>query len=238
MRDRLSPVITCEHGGNRIPQAYRSYFSGREALLESHQGWDPGALPLARAIARSLGAPLQTSTVSRLVVELNRSPHHPSLFSPIARTMPPETRHRILEEAYHPYRNRLVGLLAERIDSGVRVLHLAIHTFTPELRGVVRGLEMGILYDPARSREKAFAREWRRVIRDRIPESRTGIRIRLNSPYRGKADGLPTWLRTRFPPEAYLGLEVEVNQGVILEAGPRWSLLEGAILSSLQQMLR
>lgn len=238
MRDRLSPIITCEHGGNHIPPAYRSYFSGREALLESHQGWDPGALPLARAIARSLDAPLQKSTVSRLLVELNRSPHHPSLFSPIARTMPAEARHRILEVEYRPYRDRVVGLVAERMHSGSRTLHLAIHTFTPALDGVLRTLEMGILYDPARGREKAFAREWQRVIRERIPESRTGIRIRLNSPYRGKADGLPTWLRTRFPPEAYLGLEVEVNQGVILEAGPRWSLLKGAILSSLQEMLR
>jgi predicted N-formylglutamate amidohydrolase len=236
--ERLSPIITCEHGGNRIPPAYRRFFYGQEDLLESHMGWDPGALSLARAIAKSLDAPLHASTVSRLLVELNRSPRHPSLFSRIARQMPPEIRHQVLAEEYRPYRNRVVDLVVERRNSGLRTLHLAIHTFTPELRGVVRKLEMGILYDPARSREKAFAGRWQGAIRDRIPESPTGIRVRRNRPYRGKSDGLPTWLRGRFPPEAYLGFEVEINQAVILEGGPRWSLLESAILSSLREMLQ
>ena len=131
-----------------------------------------------------------------------------------------------------------LGLVVERENSGLRTLHFAIHTFTPELGGVVRRLEMGILYDPARSREKTFARRWQAAIRNRIPESGTGIRVRRNRPYRGKSDGLPTWLRSRFPPEAYLGFEVEINQAVILEGGQRWSLLEAAILSSLREMLR
>ena len=65
-------VISCEHGGSRIPGRYRHLFAGRAALLESHRGWDPGALVMARALSRGLRAPLFASTTSRLLVDLNR----------------------------------------------------------------------------------------------------------------------------------------------------------------------
>jgi predicted N-formylglutamate amidohydrolase len=69
-------LITCEHGGNSVPPRWRPLFRGHRALLDSHRGWDPGALPIARALAREMNAPLIYSTISRLLVELNRSPHH------------------------------------------------------------------------------------------------------------------------------------------------------------------
>jgi N-formylglutamate amidohydrolase len=74
-------LITCEHGGNRIPAPYRRLFRGRRALLDSHRGYDPGALAMARAMARAFRAPLVTSTISRLLIDLNRSIGHPHLFS-------------------------------------------------------------------------------------------------------------------------------------------------------------
>ena len=39
---------TCEHGGNRVPSAYRSVFRGARSALDSHRGQDMGALALAR----------------------------------------------------------------------------------------------------------------------------------------------------------------------------------------------
>ena len=66
-------VVTCEHGGNRIPAPYRDLFHAHDALLDSHLGYDLGALNLARALAKAFAAPLVASTVSRLLVDLNRS---------------------------------------------------------------------------------------------------------------------------------------------------------------------
>ena len=37
-------VITCEHGGNRIPAPYRTCFAAVRRLPDSHRGYDPGAL--------------------------------------------------------------------------------------------------------------------------------------------------------------------------------------------------
>ena len=44
-------LVTCEHGGNRVPKEYRRLFAGWEPVLASHRGYDPGALTLARELA-------------------------------------------------------------------------------------------------------------------------------------------------------------------------------------------
>lgn len=51
-------LITCEHGGNRVPAAYAPLFLGQDALLDSHRGLDIGSLVLARQLASHLRAPL------------------------------------------------------------------------------------------------------------------------------------------------------------------------------------
>ena len=73
-------IITCEHGGNRIPAPYRRLFREQSALLDSHRGYDPGSLVMAKALASAYRAPLVASTVSRLLIDLNRSIGNPQLF--------------------------------------------------------------------------------------------------------------------------------------------------------------
>ena len=51
---------------------------------------------MARALARDLRAPLVTSTVSRLVIDLNRSIGHPQLFSAATRGVPAAVREEIV----------------------------------------------------------------------------------------------------------------------------------------------
>ncbi len=80
----MALVITCEHGRNRIP-VYRDLFHGHQGLLESHRGYDSGALVMGRALAAAFAAPLVASTVSRLLVDLNRSVGHTRLHSEATR---------------------------------------------------------------------------------------------------------------------------------------------------------
>ena len=58
-------LITCEHGGNQVPARWRARFRGAGAVLSSHRGWDPGALGVARTLAKALGAPLVFAETSR-----------------------------------------------------------------------------------------------------------------------------------------------------------------------------
>src|SRR5436305_13375521 len=41
---RYELLITCEHGGNAVPERYRGAFAGAARALASHRGYDPGAL--------------------------------------------------------------------------------------------------------------------------------------------------------------------------------------------------
>ena len=77
--------MTCEHGGNRIPAAYGDLFHGWQARLSSHRGYDSGALVMARDLAAVLQAPLVGSTVSRMLVDLNRSLSSPQAWSDATR---------------------------------------------------------------------------------------------------------------------------------------------------------
>ncbi|GIW71776.1 MAG: hypothetical protein KatS3mg102_1318 [Planctomycetota bacterium] len=230
-------VVSCEHAGNRVPRRWAALFRGRERLLASHRGWDPGALELARALARAAGVPLFAVHTTRLLVDPNRSEHNRrALFSELTRSLPPAERERILERCYRPHRRRVQAHIAALLAAGRTVVHVGVHTFTPVRRGRVRRCEVGWLYDPRRRREKAFCLAWQRAVRARAPR----LRLRRNYPYRGRSDGLGSALRRRLPPARYLAIELEINQRLRRRGGPRWQrlirLLGASCLEALGQL--
>ena len=223
-------LITCEHGGNRIPAPYRSLFNGNHALLDTHRGYDPGALVMARALAGAFEAPLVTSTISRLLIDLNRSIGHPRLFSPATRGAPAKLHEEIVAQHYLPYRVQVEHLVRQSVSRGRRVIHISSHSFTPELDGNVRGADVGLLYHPGRHGESALCARWKESLAVVAPR----LRVRRNYPYAGKGDGLTSHLRLHFPPGAYVGIELEVNQKIVLSAGRRWTALRGVLIDSLR----
>jgi predicted N-formylglutamate amidohydrolase len=225
-----SLLLTCEHGGNRVPRGYRALFPGREALLASHRGFDAGALALGRSLSRALGAELIAATTTRLLVDLNRSPHNPAVFSEITRGLARDLRDELLARCHRPHWSRVRAAIEAR---GGGVLHLALHSFTPVWRGKKRGFGMGILYDPERRRERSLAMAWQRRLQAKLPD----LGVRRNAPYRGDADGLPSALRRELPEERYLGLELELNQRAILAAAERRALAT-VLARTLQAALR
>lgn len=222
-------VLSCEHGGARVPRPWRPLFAGKERLLASHRGFDPGALDLARALARRLRAPLVASLVTRLLADPNRSPGHRALHSRLVRESGADTD-AIVRLCHAPHRagvRRAIACAAGR--SGRPVTHVAVHTFTPVLRGERRRADVGLLYDPSRERERRFAESWRGAIRRLAP----ALRVRRNDPYRGTSDGLPTAIRREIPDARYAGIELEVNQRFARRGGPSWARLCRILAESL-----
>jgi len=222
-------IITCEHGGNRIPAAYRRLFRGQRALLDSHRGHDPGSLVMATELAEYFGAPLLASTTSRLLIDLNRSIGHPQLFSATTRNAPRETRTQIVDHHYRPYRAQADLLVNHAVSRGNRVIHVSSHSFTAELDGKVRTTDVGLLYDPGRRGEAELCARWKEALAALAPH----VRVRRNYPYAGKADGLTSHLRRRFAQSDYLGIELEVNQRIVMTAGRRWAALRRALIQTL-----
>jgi predicted N-formylglutamate amidohydrolase len=226
-------LVTCEHGGNRVPREYAERFRGKGRILECHRGYDRGARELAKQFARRFDCPLVTATVTRLVADLNRSLGHRRLFSEFTEGLDAEAKAVLLRRYYEPYRRRVASIVKDLVDCGGSVLHLSVHSFTPSLGGVVRTADVGLLYDPARRKERVLCERWRDVLRQRRPE----LRIRRNYPYLGVSDSLVTWLRRRFRPGQYAAVELEVNQKFPDGPGPAWQRLRGDLVETLGQVI-
>ncbi len=230
--DNPAIIVTCEHGGNRIPPAYRHLFADKAPLLNSHRGYDRGALAFARRAAARFNAPLFAATTSRLLVDLNRRQGHPTLFSEITRALDAPSRQAIIARYHRPHREQVRRAVAERIADGRVVLHIACHSFTPILRGRERSMDAALLYDPARAAEHHFCALWKQALAVRAPS----LLVRRNAPYKGVSDGLATWLRTLFPAQ-YLGIELELNQRAFTRDRAQWRTLCTAVLESLEQVV-
>jgi predicted N-formylglutamate amidohydrolase len=216
-----------------VPPRYRPLFAGHEDLLRTHRGWDFGALVLAREMARAFDAPLVASTTTRLLVDLNRSIGHPRLYSELTRPLPPREREAILARYYLPHRERVDALVRAALADGRRALHVASHSFTPELHGEVRRADVGLLYHPERPGEVALALRWLAALARLRPD----LRLRRNYPYHGRSDALSSVLRRRHGDEEYVGVEIEVNQLHVLRGGAHWAALRRDLVASLGQAL-
>ena len=185
---------------------------------------------MARTLARAFAAPLVTSTISRLVIDLNRSIGHPQLFSAATRGAPAAVRDEIVAQCYRSYRARVEQLVCHSVSRGRRVIHISSHSFTPELNGKARRADVGLLYDPIRQEEMELCARWKASLAEFVPE----LRVRRNYPYAGKGDGLTAYLRRRFQQDAYVGVELEVNQSIVFAAGPRWTALRRVLIDTLR----
>ena len=226
-------ILSCEHGSNRVPPEYAQLFGAAREVLATHRGYDLGIDPLAGRLAEALGVPLSLAPVTRLLVELNRSPGHPALFSEFSRGLPEKERHRLMERYYYPYRQEVTERIEAIIAAGGAVCHISLHSFTPELNGEVRQTDIGLLYDPRRPPERVFCQRWQSALQHRAP----ALCVRRNYPYLGRADGLTTALRKRHAATVYLGIELEVNQAIAGQPASAWAELREQLTRSLEAVL-
>lgn len=228
----LKLLLTCEHAGNQVPDAYKEIFQGHKDLLNSHKGYDLGALELYNVLLPLASKGFYDET-TRLLIELNRSLHHPKLFSSITRQLGDEDRSAIIKLHYEPYRDQVEHLVQDFVMAGRQVLHIAVHTFTPVMDGEERDADIGMLYDPKRKSEQAFCKLWKQELQ----KQNESLLVRYNYPYLGIADGFTTYLRRKFKGDEYIGIELEVNQKFVLGDKNDWQQLMQDIKESLQATL-
>lgn len=205
-------VIVCEHASNRIPPDWGSLGLTAEQL-RAHIAWDPGALGLARGLARRLSAPLVHADVSRLVYDLNRPPHSPGAMAvkseafriPGNEDLPPKERRRRTEAIYLPFHAALRAQIARRCATGPLPVVVTVHSFTPLWFGVPRMVELGVIHDADDRLAHAVVAEAR---------ARTGLTVGLNEPY-SAADGVTHTLRLQATPCGVLNVMLEIRNDLI-----------------------
>lgn len=220
-------VVSCEHGGCRVPPEFAGLFAGHERTLRSHRGWDPGALDVAIDIATTLAAPLVASTTTRLLIEINRSLGNPQVFSEFSRGLSGAVRERLVERFFEPHHDAVRSMVRGLNTGDVQAAHLSVHSFTDVLNGDRRDVDIGLLFDPSRASESRLCERLRRALKRRCD-----LRVRFNEPYRGTDDGLTTILRTEYADEWYAGIEIELRQGLLktrVQRAGMAELLTGAI---------
>lgn len=213
-----------------MPRRYRHLFTSNRAILTTHRGYDIGIAPVARHAAEILGTPLLACWTSRLLIEPNRSLHHRNLFSEFSRDLAAVDKAALIERIWRPHRDAVTEAVATSIRRHGQVLHLALHSFTPVLDGQVRTADIGLLYDPKRNAERHFALNLQQALQET-----SALRIRRNYPYRGRADGLTTALRRIFDPDDYMGLEIELNQGLLTRSRARSKRLVESLCEALRR---
>jgi predicted N-formylglutamate amidohydrolase len=207
----LALVISCEHAVNTIPVALVPLFQQHQHLVHSHAGIDFGALEIATYLSEQLPtAYYGRATVSRLVIDCNRSLHHRQCFSRLTQTLSHPEKAELITTYYHPFRQGVIDTINRLMQEHYRVLHLSIHSFTPIWEGQARQGDVGLLYDPKQTEERRLVQQWQHLLSLHAPE----FRVRLNYPYRGTADGFTSALRKIYPSTDYMGIEVESNQAL------------------------
>lgn len=223
-----SLIITSEHAGNYVPEEYAHIFKDRREVLDSHQGWDPGAWDIAKYLAEQMKAPVFGCFTTRLLVEANRSLHNPELFSAFTSKLNEDEKSKLLNNIYFPYRTEVMDTLKTMTKP---ILHLSVHSFTPVLKGNIRKVDIGILFDPERSSEGNFSLSWKKTLEQQNPE----LTVKLNAPYQGIDDGFPTYLRAQFTDHQYLGIELEVNQKFV--GTDAWPVIKKTLFESIVSIL-
>lgn len=145
-------LFVCDHASNRLPQALGTLGLDPIALTE-HVAIDIGAEALTRLLAARFDAPAVLAGYSRLVIDCNRDPADITSIREISdhwiipgnRRLTPGAVQARREAVFDPYHAVIRAQLTALQAKGLSPVVVAVHTFTPQLRGVDRPWHVGIL---------------------------------------------------------------------------------------------
>ncbi|MCB2134750.1 MAG: N-formylglutamate amidohydrolase [Rhodobacteraceae bacterium] len=216
-------LIVCEHASNRFPPEFGT-LGLDEAARRAHIAWDPGALGLARGLAKRLNAPLVAAQVSRLIYDLNRAPDAAGAMTARSETydIPGNTgltdkeRRRRVEAVYLPFHADLHAEIVARLARGLRPVIVTVHSFTPVYFGQLREVEFGIIHDADPALAEAVLAE---------AVARTDLDCRLNAPY-SAADDVTHTLRLQATPYGLANVMLEIRNDLIADDGAEEAMAE------------
>ncbi len=208
--DSPSVIVVCEHASCRIPKELRDLGLNADAL-RSHIAWDPGALPVAQAMARQMSASLIYGGVSRLVYDCNRPPEADDAMPansedfaiPGNASLSDADRKARVDEVYKPFCLELAGMLDRHRET--LELMVTIHSFTPVYRGQKRTVELGLLH----GEDERFALKMLEEAPADLP-----LKTCLNEPYSAR-DGVAHTLDVHAKPRGLLNVMIEIRNDLI-----------------------
>ncbi len=158
--DGRSPfLLIADHGGRRVPRALAD-LGLPDAELARHIGWDIGVTALGQALSTRLDAALVHQRYSRLVIDCNRDPAAPDAMPAVSdgtivpgnAALDAPSRADRVAAIHAPYHAAIAAAIARRTTRGQPTALVALHSFTPVMRGFSRPWHCGILHNGANDR--------------------------------------------------------------------------------------
>lgn len=201
-------LVVCEHASNAMPEEFQNLGLSAD-VRQSHIAWDPGALPVAQTLAKTLGGVLIAGAASRLLFDCNRPPEavdampsRSEIFDiPGNRDLSDAARAERVRRFHDPFNTAMNNLLEQRDFE----LMVTIHSFTPTYNGKKRAVEIGVLHD----QDSRFA--------DSMLASagkHTQMLVRRNDPY-GPEHGVTHTLVKHAQPRQMLNVMIELRNDLL-----------------------
>jgi predicted N-formylglutamate amidohydrolase len=208
-------VLTCDHASNRVPRALGS-LGLTDAELARHIGWDIGMAGVTHALAAHLDAWSILQNYSRLVIDCNRHPGHPTSIPTISeRTeipgnigLDPQAAAQREREIFHPYHAAIAAHLDARVAANRPTLFVTLHSFTPIYDGAHRAMHAGVLYN----RDTRIAHALLRGLR-----AEPGLIVGDNEPY-AVTDDSDYGVNVHGAFRALPHVEIEIRQDLVSDA--------------------
>lgn len=147
-------LFLCDHAQATIPPEFADLGLSR-AELGRHIAYDIGAEAVTRTLAAEFGAPAVMSRFSRLLIDPNRGVDDPTLVMRIAdgaivpgnAKLDSEGIAARIRRFYAPYDDAITRTIAAMRATGRNPVILAMHSYTPSLKGVARPWEITVIWD-------------------------------------------------------------------------------------------
>ncbi len=221
-------LLVCDHAGRRVPAALGSL--GVDAAdWERHIAWDIGAAGVCDRLAQALRCAGVAQAYSRLVIDCNRRPGHPTSIPPASDATPVPGNVGLdaaaaaarVAEIFTPYHTAIAAELDRRAAAGLKTALVAVHSFTPVMAGVARPWQAGVLHN----RDPRLGRALARLL------EAEGFLVGDNEPYQLSDDSdytVPVHAERR----GLAYVELEVRQDLIADAAGQaaWAERLGRLL--------
>lgn len=150
---RAPALLVADHAGRAFPASLGRLGLG-EAPLDRHIAYDIGVAWMTRRLADLLDAPALIHSYSRLLLDPNRTLDDPTSICAISdgvvipgnRRVAPDDAAARAAAFFHPYHDAIEAAVERLVAGGVAPAVIAMHSFTPELRGFRRPWEVGVLW--------------------------------------------------------------------------------------------
>lgn len=230
---RARVIFLCDHASNHIPPEYQG-LGLDPAVLGRHVAWDIGAAEVTRRLAGAFAAPAVLTTVSRLVLDVNRFLDDPASMPGRSdgievpgnrRAGPAEHRDRAAR-IFHPYHTAVDRRITALVAAGLHPAVVSVHSCTDRMDGQHRPWHVGVLH----ARNDRLATPLLRHLR-----ASPGLVVGDNQPYSLKTmRGYTTDIHAERRSLPYVALEIRqdlitTTEGAAIMAGLIAAALSAAI---------